>query len=106
MTQAEGSHRFCDTIRFPLIHWKGPSRLDGAIVTAPGADVAENKERRGAGIPTFPPVRTAGFFADRVELKPLHGVFDIEIIGTSLGPDLEPGGKAGSAVGRGLVVDD
>ena len=75
-----------------------PSRLYRTVVTASGADIAENQERRGSGIPTFPPVRTTSLFADRVQLEPFHGLFDIEIVRTGSSSDFEPGRKAQSVV--------
>lgn len=99
MVQTEGSHRFRDTTWFLIIHWNRPSGLDRTIVATPGTDIAQNQKRCRAGVPTFPPVRTTRFFADSVELEPLHGLLDIEIIWTSLGLDFKPGWKTGSMAG-------
>ena len=99
MAQTEGSHRFRDTPWFSLIHWKRPSGLDRTIVAAPGTDIAKNQERCRAGIPTFPSVRTTSLFADRMELEPLHGLLDIEIIRAGPRADFEPRRKTRAADG-------
>ena len=98
MAQAEGSHRFRDTTRLSLIHWKRPAGLDGTVVTAPGTDIAENEECRRAGIPTFPPIRTTGLLANRMEIEPLHGLLDIEIIRAGSGLNLKPWRKTGPVI--------
>ncbi len=59
-----------------------------------GADVAQDEERRGARVPTFPSVGAARFFADSMELESVHRLFDVEIVRTGFRLDFEPGGKA------------
>ena len=90
MAQAEGSYRFRDATWFPLIHWKRPACMHRTVVAAPGTNVAKNEECRRAGIPTFPPIRTTGLLANRMEIEPLHGLFDIEIIRARSGLNLKP----------------
>lgn len=74
-------------------------------MAAPGADVAEDEEGRGARVPAFPSIGAAGFFADGVELEPVHCLLDVEIVRAGLGFDLEPGWKSPErADGGGLMV--
>ena len=58
------------------------------------ADIAEDEEGRSAGVPAFPSIGTAGFFADSVKLEPIHRLFEVEIVRAGLGFNLEPGWEA------------
>ena len=94
MAQAECLYCFSNPLRFSLIDRVRSSRFYGAVVTAPGADVTEYKEGSGARVPTFPSIGTAGFFANGVELEPVHRLLDVEIVRAGLCVDLEPGWQA------------
>jgi hypothetical protein len=66
-------------------------------VAPPGADIAEDQKGGGAGVPTFPAIRTAGLFADGVEIEPHHRLFDVQIVRTGFGFDFEPGWETRTA---------
>lgn len=97
MTKAERLHGLSHPLRLTVIDRERPPRLYGAVVAASGADVSEDQEGGRTGVPAFPPIRTARFFADGVELEPVHGLLDVEIIGTGSCSDFEPCGQARSA---------
>lgn len=56
----------------------------------PGADVAQDEERCGACVPTFPSIRTARFFANGMEIEPIHRLFDVEVVWAGFRLDFEP----------------
>jgi hypothetical protein len=62
-----------------------------------GTDVAQDQERSGAGVPTFPAIRTARFFANGMEIQPFHRLFDVQIVRTGSGFNFEPGWEAQTA---------
>jgi hypothetical protein len=66
-------------------------------VAPPGTDIAEDQKRGGAGVPTFPAIRTTGFFTDGMEIEPFHRLFDVQIVRTGFGFNFEPGRKAEAA---------
>ena len=94
MSQTQGLDRFCDSLRLAMVDGVRPPRLDGTVMATSGTDVAQDEKRGGAGVPAFPPVRAARFFADGMELEPVHRLFDLEIVRTGLGFHLEPGRKS------------
>jgi hypothetical protein len=55
-----------------------------------GADVAQDEKSRGACIPTFPSVRATRFFANGMELEPVHRLLDVEVVWTGFRFDFEP----------------
>ena len=73
----------------------GAARGHRAVMTAPGADIAQYHEGGGAPVPTFADVGAVSLFADRVELLALHQVLELKIAGTARHLDLEPFGQAG-----------
>ena len=94
MSKAQRLDRFCDATRFFVVDRRRPACLDCTVVASPGADVAQDEERRGARVPTFPSIRTASFFADGMELEPVHRLLDVEVVRTGFRVDFEPGGEA------------
>ena len=63
-------------------------------MAASGADVSQDEERRGARVPTFPSIWAARFLTNSMELEPIHGLLDVEIVRTGFRLDFEPGRKA------------
>lgn len=94
MAKAERLYRLRDSLRLSVIDRERSPCFHGAVVAAPGTDVTQDQEGGGAGVPTFPSIGAAGFFANGVELEPVHRLLDFEIVRTGLGLDLEPGRQA------------
>jgi hypothetical protein len=93
MAKPEGLHCFGHAEGLFIIDCARPPRFDRTVVAPSGADVAQDQEGSRPGVPTFPPVWTAGFLADRVEFELLHRLLNVEIIRSAPEIDLEPGGK-------------
>ena len=91
MPQIEGLDGLRHPQRLVAIHGMGAACRDGTVLAAPGADVAQNQERRRACIPTFPDIRTASLFTDGVELEPVHSPANLLVVGPCLQANLEPG---------------
>ena len=104
MAKGQGLHGLSNPLRFTVIDCVRSARVHRAVVAASGADVSQDQERGGAGVPAFPSIWTACLFADGVELEAIHRVLDVEIIRTSLGIDLEPTRQAW-AFSRSELVD-
>ena len=94
MAEAKRLHRFSDPSRLVPVDGRRPPRFDGAVVASPGADVTQDQEGCGTGIPAFPAIGAAGFFANGVELEPVHRLFDLEIVRAGLCVDFKPSGQA------------
>ena len=103
VSERQGANCLGHATGFLVVDGRWSSRLDGTIVTTPGAGVAEDQEGCSAGIPALPPVRTARFFTYGVELESIDGVPDIKIIRARCGFDFEPGRQ--SLAIRALSVD-
>ena len=64
---------------------------DGAISAVPGADVAEDHERRGAVLPALADVRTVRLLANCMEVELTHELLEPKVVRTPWGSDLQPG---------------
>src|SRR5262249_11568057 len=73
------------------VHGAWATGFDRAVMAASRTDIPENQKCGRPGIPTFPPVGTAGFLADRMELELIDRLLDVQVIRAGLGLDFEPG---------------
>ena len=83
---------FGNAARLVVIDLQRRSFLDGAESAAPGADVAQDHEGRGAAIPTFTYVRTRGALTHRVEFEIGHQTLQLPIIFAHGSGRAKPGG--------------
>ena len=62
---------------------KRSARRYGAVVAAPGADVAENHEGGGAALPAIADVGAVSLLADGVQAAVAHEVAQPEVVGAA-----------------------
>src|SRR5436309_1558184 len=69
MLESEAMRRFGHPPRFICLQCVRPCRRDRAKTAGARAAVSRDHERSGSFAPTFPMIRTAGAFANRVKIQ-------------------------------------
>ncbi len=82
--QAHLGHRSRHPPRFRPIQVAGPTGVDQAEPTRPGAALTVDHERGRAVVPTVEDVRTAGLLTDGHKLLPAHQALEAPVLRTRL----------------------
>ena len=79
-TRTQGGHCFGHPARLVIIHRERSALPNCAETAAPGADIAENHERRRAVVPALTDIRASGALADRMEPQAVHKRFQAAVV--------------------------
>ena len=90
VVEAHGAHRLRDAAGLVVVEPGGPAGLDGAEPARPGADVAQDHDRRGALVPALAHVGADRLLADRVEVQAAQQPLEVVVVVTRGHPGLDP----------------